>query len=277
MDDELTAEMICVAVTALLAFIVTVPFLVAYLVSTSEDWFCDSRARPARLKCATSHQGLRRDAPAWEACDDACPREHARHDISVVKREDSHPRTADSRPARQQFCDESPRPAPCAPTRLAREHTRRDISMAKKASYDDAQAGDEKESFQEEESTELSCRHMAISSSKSTLDREEDHFPVTPPSTTPERGQDPSHNMSTHQRRGAQSSSDVMEPSSTAMSSSRRSGSTSGRIKQEVWLSSELPGAVAARRILCRKDRIRRAFSYTRRSDLYLIPEEDPV
>ena len=317
MEDELAAEMTCVALTALLAFIVTVPFLVAYCVSTSEEWFCDSRARPARQQARDEST---RPAPRPPK---RLAHESTRRDISTAKKEDSRPRTADSaRPARQQARNESPRPAPRPLGRLAmtlaRESTRRDISTAKKEdscprtasrcsasvqtassrtpanpasskrvqldvrhvahqaprkrvfefSCEGVEAVVEMESFGKEQSIELSGRHMALASSKSTLDREVDHFPVTPPSTTPERGQDPSHNMSNRQKRGEQSSSDAMEPSSTATSSSRRSGSTSSDI-QTLQASS---GAVDARRVRG----YRRAFSYTRRANLYTLPEEDP-
>jgi hypothetical protein len=208
MEDELAAEVTCVAVTALLAVIVTVPFLVAYCASTSEQWDCDSRARPAR----------------------------------------------------QQVRDESPRPAPSPPKRLARESTRRDISMAKKEDSHPRTAGRCSASVQT-----TSSRTPADPASSRRVKLDVRAVAEVAPSSTRAR-QDPPHNMRNHQNR---SSSHTMEPSSTAKSSSRRSGSTSSDM-QTLQASS---GAVAARRVW----RSRRAYFYTRQSDLYTLPEQDSV
>ena len=57
-DEFITFEMTCVAVTALLAVVVTIPFIVAYEFLTAEEWFCDRVARQANLRDGTVRPAL---------------------------------------------------------------------------------------------------------------------------------------------------------------------------------------------------------------------------
>ena len=297
--------MTCVAVTALLAVVVTIPFIVAYCCITSEQWFYDIRARPASQQVCDAKSP--RPAPRQPGkLETTLAREGTRRNNSMPTKEDSDVRTADSRdrPASLEVRDESPRPAPRSPKKLDRESTRRNFSIPRKDDSSDSRTADCCSASVQTTSSrtpalskrvQLDRRHIARQAPReSVFDVEADvaikslleeqgiqlpckkeHFPVTSPSATPELRRDLPYDMSNQCVGGAQSSCAAMRLSSTATLSSPRPGSTSSDIDKplQTFQRESSSGAVNARRVRCSRG----TFAYTRRLDLYTLPEGDSV
>jgi hypothetical protein len=235
-DEFITFEMTCVAVTALLAVVVTIPFIVAYGFLTAEEWFCDGGARQANL-----HQvgdGSQRPAPR--------PPEKL---STVLARENTPKLEEEGRRSRSsgRFAASERKSSPCAPASSKRVEldvpsvARQALGMRKRVFN----------CFAEDSETDI---EMDISL--------EVQAEVPRVHTTGIRAT--ALGRETHKR--TQRFCAAWEPGSTFTASSKhKSGSTSGRTEQA------LPGTVTKQRV----QRARRAFSYTRRQDLYPISEDD--